>query len=180
MAFGCVAGLLLGAVALAPLVLSSPHGLTVAAAARLTALAALPGIAGRFASGWLLGRSAPRLVFSSAAMLGVLFVPIALLAPVPLAVALLAFCAFQVCAGALAGILQAMLPQVTPSPAQLGTVTGLANQMITIGNLLGPPVVLAVFAAAGAAVAVALIVGALLASVWLVSSVAAYRRALAS
>ena len=180
LAFGCVAGLLLGAVALAPLILSNANGLTVAEAARLTALAALPGIAGRFASGWLLGKSAPRLVFTGAAMLGVLFVPIALLAPVPLAVALLGFAAFQICAGSLAGILQAMLPQVAPSPAQLGTVTGLANQMITIGNLLGPPVVLGVFTAAGAGTAVALIVGALLLSIGLVSGVAAYRRALAS
>jgi MFS family permease len=180
MAFGCVAGLLLGAVALAPLVVSSSAGITVAEAARLTALAALPGIAGRFASGWLLGRSAPLRVFGAAAAVGLLFVPLALIAPVPLAVALLSFAAFQICMGALAGILQAMLPQVAPSPAQLGTVTGLANQMITLGNLLGPPLVLGVFAAAGAGAALALLVGALALSVWLVSGVAAYRRALAS
>jgi hypothetical protein len=82
--------------------------------------------------------------------------------------------------GALAGILQAMLPQVTPSPAQLGTVTGLASQMTTIGNLLGPPLVLGVFAAADAGTASALLVGALALSVWLVNGVPAYRRALAS
>jgi MFS family permease len=180
MAFGCVAGLLLGAVALAPLLISHRAGITVAEAARLTALAALPGIAGRFASGWLLGKSAPRRVFACAAALGLLFVPLALLAPLPLPVVLLSFAAFQICMGALAGILQAMLPQVTPSPAQLGTVTGLASQMTTIGNLLGPPLVLGVFAAADAGTASALLVGALALSVWLVNGVPAYRRALAS
>jgi MFS family permease len=179
MAFGCVAGLLLGAVALAPLVVSPRAGITVADAARLTALAALPGIVGRFASGWLLGKSAPRRVFGGAAALALLFIPLALIAPVPLALALLSFAAFQICMGALAGILQAMLPQVAPTPAQLGTVTGLANQMITMGNLLGPPIVLAVFAAAGATAATALLILALALSVGLVNGVAAYRRALA-
>ena len=179
MAFGCVAGLLLGAVALAPLLISRSAGITVAEAARLTALAALPGIVGRFASGWLLGKSAPRRVFGGAAALGLAFIPLALIAPVPLALALLSFAAFQICMGALAGILQAMLPQVAPSPAQLGTVTGLANQMITIGNLLGPPIALGVFAAAGATAATALLILALALSVGLVSGIAVYRRALA-
>jgi hypothetical protein len=179
MAFGCVAGLLLGAVAVAPLILSPANGLTVAEAARLTALAALPGIAGRFASGWLLAKWPPRRVFGAFAALGLLFIPLALIAPVPLAVALLCFAGFQICMGALAGILQAMLPQVAPSQAQLGTVTGLANQMITIGNLLGPPLVLGVFAAAGASAATMLIVAAGVLSVGLVSGVAVYRRALA-
>jgi MFS family permease len=180
MAFGCVAGLLLGAVALAPLLIAPGAGITVAEAAKLTAVAALPGIAGRFASGWLLGISAPRRVFGGAAALGLLFIPLAFMAAVPVAVALAAFAAFQIAMGALAGILQAMLPQVAPSPGQLGTVTGLANQMITIGNLLGPPVVLGAYAAAGTGAAIALLVGAAALSVWLVSGVAAYRRALAS
>jgi MFS family permease len=179
MAFGCVTGLLLGAVALAPLVVSSTAGITVAEAALLTALAALPGIAGRFAGGWLLAKSEPRRVFGGAAALGLAFIPLALIAPLPLALALLSFAAFQICMGALAGMLQAMLPQVAPSPEQLGTVTGLANQMINIGNLLGPPLVLAVFAAAGATAATALLILALALSVGLVSGVAAYRRALA-
>ncbi|HKQ29386.1 MAG TPA: MFS transporter [Burkholderiales bacterium] len=180
MAFGCVAGLLLGAVALAPLVIGPAHGLSVQEAARLTALAAMPGIAGRFMSGWLLGRSAPLRMFAIAAGIGVLFVPAALVAPVPLAVALACFCVFQICMGALAGMLSAMLPRVAPSPSQLGTVTGLANQMITAGNLLGPPAVLAVFAAAGTTSAAVLLAVALAFGVWLVSGVPAYRGASAS
>jgi MFS family permease len=180
MAFGCVAGLLLGAVALAPLVLAPRLGLTVEEMARLTAAAALPGIAGRFLSGWLLGRSAPLRVFAFAAALALLFIPAALIAPLPLAAALACFALFQICMGALAGILSAMLPQVAPSPAQFGTVTGLANQMVTAGNLVGPPLVLGVYAAAGATPATAVLIAALALSVWLVSGVAVYRRALAS
>jgi hypothetical protein len=79
--------------------------------------------------------------------------------------------------GSLAGILSAMLPQVAPSPAQLGTVTGLANQMITAGNLVGPPLALAVFAAAGAGAAIGLLAATLAFSAWMVSGVGAFRRA---
>lgn len=168
LAFGCIAGMLLGAVAVAPLVLAPAAGLTVAEAARLTALAALPGIAGRFASGWLLGKAAPLTLFSAAAALGVVFLPLALLFAMPLGVALGAFAAFQICMGALAGILSAMLPLVAPSPAHLGTVTGLANQAITAGNLLGPPVALSVFAVAGAAGTTAVLLAVLALGLWLV------------
>lgn len=180
MAFGCVAGLLLGAVAVAPLIFAARFQLTVEEAARLTALAALPGIAGRFLSGWLLGQWAPLRVYALGAALGVLSIPAAMLAPLPLGVALAAFALFQICMGALAGILSAMLPQVAPSPAQLGTVTGLANQLITAGNLAGPPLVLALLAAAGATAATALLIAAAALSVWLIGGVALYRRALAS
>lgn len=174
-AFGCVAGLLLGAVAVAPLALAPRAGLSVAEAARLTALAALPGIAGRFLAGWLLGRSTPLRIFGAAAALGLALLPFALAVPVALAAALAAFAAFQVCMGALAGILSAMLPRVSPSPAELGTVTGLANQMVTAGNLAGPPLALAAFAAGGASGTTAVLALALLASVGLVSGLAAYR-----
>ncbi|MGH8668466.1 MAG: hypothetical protein ACREUH_04460, partial [Burkholderiales bacterium] len=136
---------------------------------------ALPGVAGRFVSGWLLSRSSPLRVFAAAAALGLAFLPCALALPVPLAVALACFAAFQICMGALAGILSAMLPQVTPSPAQLGTVTGLANQMITAGNLAGPPLVLGVFAAGGATGATLLLAVTLALALWLASGVRAYR-----
>ena len=180
MAFGCIAGLLLGAVALAPVVLGPGNGLSVPEAARLTALAALPGVAGRFVSGWLLGLAAPLRVFTVAAIAGMLFIPAALVAPVPLGLALGCFAAFQICMGALAAILSAMLPQVAPSPAQFGTVTGLANQLATAGNLVGPPLVLAVYAAGGASTAVALLAAALVLGLWMVHGVPEYRRAPAS
>ena len=175
LAFGCIAGLLLGAVAVAPLALAPAAGLTIAEAARLTALAALPGVAGRFLSGWLLGSSVPLRVFAAAAVLGLLFLPFALALPVPLGVALACFAAFQICMGAIAGVLSAMLPQVAPSPAQLGTVTGLTNQMLTAGNLVGPPLVLVAFAGAGILGAILVLVAALALSVWLVWGVGAYR-----
>lgn len=171
MAFGCIAGLLLGAVAVAPLALAPRGGLTIAEAARLTALAALPGIAGRFLAGWLLGRAAPVRIFFAAAALGVALLPFALAVPVPLATALAAFAAFQICMGALAGILSAMLPRVSRSPGELGTATGLANQMVTAGNLAGPPLALGAFAASGPMATSALIAAALALGVWLVASI---------
>jgi hypothetical protein len=61
-----------------------------------------------------------------------------------------------------------MPPLVAPSPAHLGTVTGLANQAITAGNLLGPPLALGVFAASGALGTTAVRVAALALGFWMV------------
>ncbi|HET7198063.1 MAG TPA: MFS transporter, partial [Burkholderiales bacterium] len=132
LAFGCATGVLLGAVALAPLVLAPRAGLTVAATAQLTALAALPDILGRFASGWLLGGATrPFAVFVFSGVLGCVFLAASLGMPLPLAAALGCFAAFQIAVGAMPGVMSAMLPRVAPGAGQLGTVSGLANQMIT-------------------------------------------------
>jgi predicted MFS family arabinose efflux permease len=180
LAFGCATGVLLGAVALAPLALAPASGLTVAATAQLTALAALPGILGRFAAGWMLGGSArPFAVFLVASLAGSAFLVGGLGVPVPLAAALACFSGFQICIGALPGVMSAMLPRVAPSPGALGTVSGLANQMITAGNLLAPPLVLGVYAAAGVGGAVAVLLAAVALSVALVGGVGAYHRPVA-
>jgi predicted MFS family arabinose efflux permease len=177
LAFGLATGVLLGAVAVAPLAFSQAHGLSVAAAAQLTALAALPGIAGRFASGWLLAAAArPIAVFAVASVGGSLALVAGLVFSLPLAAALACFAAFQICIGALPGIMSAMLPQVAPSAGQLGTVSGLANQMVTAGNLLAPPVTLGVYAAAGIGAAAALLVGAVALSAAMVAGLRVYHR----
>jgi predicted MFS family arabinose efflux permease len=175
LAFGFATAALLGAVAVAPLVLAQQHGLTVAAAAQLTALAALPGIAGRFASGWLLGPARPISILALAGALGSGFLAAGLVLPIPLAAALACFAAFQICIGALPGVMSAMLPRVAPGPQQLGTVSGLATQMITAGNLLAPPLVLSVFAWGGAAGAAAAVIAAVGASAALVGALPMYR-----
>lgn len=181
LAFGCATGVLLGAVALAPLALAPASGLSVAATAQLTALAALPGILGRFAAGWLLGGSTrPIALFQAASLAGSILLAAGLAAPLPLAGALVCFAAFQIFIGALPGVMSAMLPVVASSPREIGTVSGLVNQAVTTGNLLAPPLVLAVYAAAGAGAATGVLIAAVAASFWLVSGVAAYRRALAS
>jgi MFS family permease len=177
LAFGCATGVLLGAVAVAPLALAQTHGLAVAAVAQLTAAAALPGIAGRFASGWFLGAAArPLTVFVLASVAGSAALVAGLMWPVPLAAALACFAAFQICIGVLPGVMSAMLPRVAPSPEQLGTVSGLATQMVTTGNLLAPPLVLGVYAALGVGAATGLLVGAVLASVALVAALPVYRQ----
>ena len=179
LAFGFAAGALLGAVALAPLALARGHGLSVAAAAQWTALAALPGIVGRFASGWFLAAAArPIAVFAVASVIGSLGLVASLSPAMPLALALAFFSVFQICIGALPGLMSAMLPRVAPSPAQLGTVSGLANQMVTTGNLLAPPLVLGIYAAAGLAAATAALVAAVALSTALVAGLAVYSRPL--
>ncbi len=159
LAFGCVTGVLLAAVAVTPLVLAKLNGIAVGDAARLTAIAALPGIAGRFAAGWLLGwRLTPLSVLASAGLGGVLALALALLLQMPLATALLLFTAFQILVGIIPGVLSAMIPQVAPARDRIGTVSGLVNQMVTTGNLVGPPLILSIYAAADTAGAVAALV----------------------
>jgi MFS family permease len=177
-AFGCATGVLLASVALAPLVLAPAAGLSVAETARLTALAALPGIVGRFGSGWLLGRGlAPLVVFASASVAGTASILVCLLAPIQLGVALFLFASFQICIGALPGVLSAMLPHVAPTPAELGTVSGMSTQMINVGNLIGPPLVLSIFAAAGAGAASLVLVAAIALGVAAIGNVAVFRAA---
>lgn len=149
LAFGCVTGVLLAAVAVTPLILAKLNGIAVGDAARLTAIAALPGIAGRFAAGWLLGwRLTPLSVLTTAGLGGVLSLALALLFELPLATALVLFTAFQILVGVIPGVLSAMIPQVAPSREHIGTVSGLVNQMVTTGNLVGPPLILSIYAAA--------------------------------
>jgi MFS family permease len=175
-AFGCATAVLLSAVALTPLVLAPVAGLSVAETARLTALAALVGIVGRFGSGWLLDRAlAPLTVFAAASVVGTASLLVCLLAPVPLALALALFALFQICIGALPGVLSAMLPRVAPTPAQLGAVTGMSNQTANLGNLIGPPLVLAVFAAAGSGAAATVLVAAVALGVAAIANVAVFR-----
>ena len=179
LAFGATCAVLLAAVALAPVVLASRTGLPVAHTASLTALAALPGIIGRIAPGWLLGRGVtPRAVFLWASLIAALSILAALLAPVPLWSALAWFALFQIAAGALPGVLSAMIPRVAPRPGQLGSVSGICTQMVNVGNLLGPPLALAVYAAVGAAAAVGLLVALLAASVIAIAGLSVFRRSL--
>ena len=69
-----------------------------------------------------------------------------------------------------------MLPRVAPSGGELGAVTGLTNQMVTLGNLFGPPLTLAVYGAGGAWASVALLMGIAAAAALLVRTVPAYAR----
>lgn len=152
LAFGCVTGILLAAVAVTPLVLSRLHGMAVADAARMTALAAFPGIIGRFGAGWLLGwRLTPAAVLLASGVGGALAIAVALVAGLPLLPTLGVFTLFQILMGVIPGVLSAMIPYVAPARDRIGAVSGLVNQMVTLGNLLGPPLVLTIYAQADAA-----------------------------
>ena len=176
-AFGATCAVLLAAVALAPVVLASRTELSVAHIASLTALAALPGIIGRIAPGWLLGRGiTPLMVFVSASVVAAFTIAGALAAPLWPALAL--FAVFQIAAGALPGVLSAMIPHVAPAPERLGSVSGICTQMVNVGNLLGPPLALAIYAAAGTGAAIGLLVLLLAASVLAIAGLNVFRRSL--
>ena len=151
--------------------------LSVAHIASLTALAALPGILGRIAPGWLLGRGiTPLMVFVSASVVAAVSIAGALAAPLWPALAL--FAVFQIAAGALPGVLSAMIPHVAPAPERLGSVSGICTQMVNVGNLLGPPLALAIYAAAGTGAAIGLLVLLLAASVLAIAGLNVFRRSL--
>ena len=179
LAFGATCAALLAAVALAPVVLASRAGMTVAGVAALTALAALVSIVGRIAPGWLLDRgAAPLALFSWASVVAAMAIVATLAAPLTLAPSLLLFAVFQIAAGALPGILSAMIPHVAPGPGELGSTSGLCAQMVNVGNLLGPPLALAVYAAAGANAAAVLLVALLCFAVAAIAGLAVFRRRL--
>ena len=176
-AFGGVCAVLLASIALAPVVLAQQSGLPVAQVASLTALAALPAIVGRIAPGWLLERGfAAFTVFIAASAFGAASLAAALLGQLPLAAALVLFGAFQIFAGMLPGVLSAMLMHVAPAPAQLGTVSGMCSQAVNIGNLIGPPLALAVYATAGTGAAVLMLIVLLGASAAAIARLGVFRR----
>jgi hypothetical protein len=178
-AFGGVCAVLLAAVALTPVVLAAATAQPMTHIASLTALAALPAIAGRVAPGWLLERGVrPFAIFVAMSVVAAASIAACLLARLPLGAALVVFAVFQISAGALPGLLSAMMPHVAPTPAQLGTVTGMCSQAVNMGNLIGPPAILAVYAAAGTTAAVAVMVLVLAASLAAIAGLPVFRRSL--
>lgn len=175
LAFGLVTGVLLASVALTPLVLAELYRIPIQEIAGLTALAAIPGLLGRFASGILLGYGAiPRNVVAGAGVVGALAITICLQVPMPLIAALVLFMIFQISVGAIPASLSAMIPHVARSSAEIGTVSGLINQLVNLGNLFSPPLMLAVFALAGAGVANGLLLAGLAFGIFVVFGVAAF------
>ena len=181
LAFGCVTGILLAAVAVTPLVLARLHDMSVADASRLTALAALPGIAGRFGAGWLLGwKLTPAAVLLSAGISGALAIALVLVAELALWPTLVLFTMFQILMGLIPGVLSAMIPHVAPGRDRIGAVSGLVNQMVTLGNLLGPPLVLSIYARADALGAAFMLAAWTVLCVALVAHLAVFRKPLGS
>lgn len=177
LAFGFSCGLIIAAVALTPVVLADRSGLPLAQVASLTALASLPGLVGRVAPGWLLERgAAPFAIFLSASVVAA--ASIVATFTVPLWPALGLFVLFQMAAGALPGLLSAMMQQVAP-PEELGAFSGICSQFVNVGNLLGPPLALAAYAAGGIGAALALLVGLAAAGTLAIAGLGVYRRRLA-
>ena len=176
LAFGATCAVILAAVAVTPVALAARSGLSVAQVASLTALVALPSIVGRIAPAWLLERGmTPLTVFVLAALVAAVSIAGTFAAPLWPALAL--FLVFQIAAGILPGLLSAMMPRVAP-PGELGSFSGMCTQTINVGNLLGPPLALAAYAAAGTGAALALLIGLLAASLLAIAGLGVYRRRL--
>lgn len=82
---------------------------------------------------------------------------------------------FQVLVGILPGVLSAMIPHVAPAPGELGAASGLINQMVNVGNLIGPPLALSVLAMGGPRTAVAALAAWTALAIVAVAGIAAFR-----
>lgn len=175
-AFGTSCGVIIAAVALTPVVLANRSGLPLAQVASYTALASLFGLCGRIAPGWLLERGiAPFAIFASSGALAAVSIVACFM--VPLWPAIACFVIFQTTAGAMPGLLSAMMQEAAPKE-ELGAYSGICNQFINVGNLLGPPLALAAYSAGGIPGALALLVGVTAAGILAIAGLGVYRRRL--
>ena len=93
---------------------------------------------------------------------------------------LVLFTMFQILMGLIPGVLSAMIPHVAPGRDRIGAVSGLVNQMVTLGNLLGPPLVLSIYARADALGAAFMLAAWTVLCVALVAHLAVFRKPLGS
>lgn len=134
-----------------PSFLVAERGAGTAAAAGLTALAVAMNVPGNLAAGWLLHRGWPRWLLMAAASLtmgacGVGIFSDALPDPARYGLCLV----FMAVGGLLPASVLTAAPVVAPTPGQVGTTNGLLIQGSNLGQVVGPPLVAAVVAAAGA------------------------------
>jgi predicted MFS family arabinose efflux permease len=133
-----------------PTLLIDELHLAAQTAAMVAALVVAANVLGNLASAWAMHRGAGRPWLIAAAYVAMATTAVGLYAP-GLAVAAklaLAF-AFSAFSGLLPAAVLAGTAAHAPGPGQVGTVSGMAVQGANLGNLLGPPAMAAVVAAAG-------------------------------
>jgi MFS family permease len=81
--------------------------------------------------------------------LGIALFPQGIFGDLPLAVRLPLLMAYAATAGLVPGVIFASIPQHSPTPAQIGAVTGLIVQCASTGNLIGPPILAEIVVAFG-------------------------------
>jgi cyanate permease len=148
LAFACYTFQFLSVLGFLPTILQE-RGASPTAAAALTALAVLANAVGNLSAGWLFTRgAAPRALIGSG-MIGMALAELVVYSPWhPSWVQFAAAIAFSTVAGVVPASIFTAIPDVAPADAR-STMMGMAVQASHIGQLVGPPIVAAVAAAAG-------------------------------
>ncbi|MCA0145336.1 CynX/NimT family MFS transporter [Blastococcus sp. LR1] len=160
-AFGLYSAQFLAVVGLLPASLVADEGLTVAAAGVLGAIAFLVSAPGNFLGAYLLHRGAPLRWVIPAGCLGMVASAWAVLDPAhPMELRVAAALVFSFAGGMVPASLFAALAAVSAGTGAAGAAIGLLTQGSALGQLLGPPLVVAVGTAlAAGATAQSLLLG---------------------
>ena len=136
LAFTLFTMLLIGASAAWPYYLSKIHNVPIGEIGRMAALAAPAGIAGSFAVGYLLSRSViPRNIVLMYLVVSLVSTPFLYSAETDLRVVMLAMILWQFCVGAVNAFIYTMLPRFIINKRNIGTATGVLNNMAALASI---------------------------------------------
>ena len=124
-------------------------GLSAFEAAIATALVSLVNIVGSIASGFIMGRGAPRWVLLAAVNGGLGLLASGVFSDAAPAFRIGCALAFSAFGGLLPGAVMAGVPVHAASPAELGATNGVIVQCANIGSFTGPPLMAVAVAALG-------------------------------
>jgi len=150
MIFGTYALQYLSLVSFLPLMMVTEGGYGIGFAATATALVAAANALGNVLGAWLLHRRSPpwALCLSASVLMG-LFAPVVYADPLPEGLRFSAALAFSLVGGLIPSSLFAAAARLAPSPDLIGATNGLLMQGSNTGQMLGPPALAALVAAAG-------------------------------
>ena len=139
-AYTLFALLIVGATSAWPYYLSRVHSVPIGEIGRMAALATPAGIAGSFAVGYLLSRSViPRRIVLMYITIALVSTPFLYSAGTDLRIVTLAMILWQVCVGAVYAFIFTMLPRLIINKQNIGTATGVLNNMAALASLSAVP-----------------------------------------
>ena len=135
LAFTVFTVLVIGAASAWPFYLSRIHNVPIGEIGKMAALAAPAAIAGSFAVGYLLSQSVmPRNVVLIYIVVALVTTPFLYNAGTDLRLVTLAMIAWQFCVGSLSAFTFTMLPRLIIDKRNIGTATGVLNNMSALGG----------------------------------------------
>jgi len=150
LAFGSYTLQYLALLAFLPTLLVEEDGMSAGAAAALSALANAANMVGTFGGGWLLHKGAPRWAMIAGGSLIMAAASLVIFAPaLPFALRYGAVIAFTLLGGAVPPAIFGGAAALAPSPALVGTTTGLVMQGSNLGQSIGPPALAKLASATG-------------------------------